>query len=96
MSVRLNEERARFETELEDGNVAVLEFRRGAGTITLRHTEVPPQYRGAGIGGRLVRHALDYARAQQLTVVPTCPFVTAWLRRHPEYQDLVRTGDAAG
>jgi uncharacterized protein len=85
----MNEERSRFEVDAE-GGVAVLDFKRDADTIVLNHTEVPPESRGGGIASRLARHALDYAREQGLTVVPRCPFVTAYLRRHPEYRDLVQ------
>lgn len=88
MSIRLNEELQRFELEL-DGGHAFMTFRRRDDTLVLSHTEVPPEHEGGGVGGRLARHALDYARANGLTVVPRCPFVSAWLRRHPEYADLV-------
>lgn len=53
------------------------------------HTEVDDAYKGAGVGTRLVRDALDDARARGVAVVPLCPFFRAFVRRHPEYEDLV-------
>ncbi len=44
---------------------------------------------GQGIAGAITRHALDYSREQGWKVIPRCPYVVAWIKRHPEYQDLV-------
>ena len=61
-----------------------------ADRITLVHTEVLPDAEGMGVGSRLARGALDDARARGLKVTVVCPFITAYLRRHPgEYEDLV-------
>ncbi len=57
--------------------------------IVLVHTEVAPTEEGQGTGSRLVRDALDDIRARGLRVAPVCPFVAAYLRRHPEQRDLV-------
>lgn len=57
--------------------------------ITLTHTEVPVALWGQGIGSRLVRGALQAARAQGLRVVPKCPFVSAFIAKHPEFGDLL-------
>jgi predicted GNAT family acetyltransferase len=89
MSITLNEELNRFERAIGD-DVAVLEFRRSDGVIDLMHTKVPRAHEGNGIGSSLVQHAVEYARAQNLRVVPSCPFVGAWLKRNPEYADVVR------
>ena len=71
--------------ELADGaHIAVLEYRRSARRIDLIHTEVPEALRGRGIGDRLARAALDYARNEGLHVVAVCPFVRSYLRRHPD------------
>lgn len=53
------------------------------------HTEVDDTYKGAGVGSRLVRHALDDMRTRGVKVAPLCPFFRAYIRRHPEYEDLV-------
>ena len=62
---------------------------RGGGVIALLHTEVDTHLRRRGLGAALVTGALDDARARGLHVVPICPFVEAFVRRHPEYAELV-------
>ena len=86
--VRDNPAERRFELEVE-GELAILTYRRQDGALYLLHTEVPSELRGDGQGGRLVRHALDTARAEGVRVVPLCPFVSAYLEKHPEYAELV-------
>jgi predicted GNAT family acetyltransferase len=83
-----NEKTQRFEIENADG-VAELTYRLGNHHITLVHTEVARALEGKGYGGILVRAALEFARAEKLRVVPLCPFVRAYITRHPEYADLV-------
>jgi predicted GNAT family acetyltransferase len=87
-SVKNNEAAHRFELEAE-GRTAVSEYRRRNGTIVFTHTEVPLQLEGKGIGNALAKSALDYARSEGLRVVPRCRFIAAFIKRHPEYQDLV-------
>lgn len=89
MPVRHDPDRQRFELHHE-GRAAVAEYRREGGTMVLTHTEVPPEDRGEGLGDELARFAFQYARDHRLTVVPRCAFMAAWLRRHPEYQDLAK------
>jgi len=88
-SVKNNEAAHRFELEAE-GRTAVSEYRRRNGTIVFTHTEVPLQLEGKGIGNALAKSALDYARSEGLRVVPRCRFIAAFIKRHPEYQDLVK------
>lgn len=88
LEVRNNEAESRFECTV-DGSVAFAEYDREPGRITFTHTEVPDAISGGGIGSRLVRGALDYARRENLRVVPHCAFVASFIRRHPEYGDLV-------
>lgn len=83
-----NPAQQRYELSM-DGEVAFLDYRRRDGHVILVHTEVPEPLRGAGIGARLARHALDEARRLGVGVVVRCPFVTSWLRRHPEYNEIV-------
>lgn len=74
----------------EDSATAVLVYRRSGDVMTIVHTEVPEALGGRGIGGRLASAALAFAREQRLTVVPLCPFVSEYIRKHQEHLDLVR------
>jgi predicted GNAT family acetyltransferase len=71
------------------GGTAVLAYERSAGRIDLLHTMVPPEDEGNGHGTALVKAAFDYARRANLEVVPTCPFVKAYLDKHPDQRDIV-------
>ena len=82
-----NKAEHRFELAVE-GGAAYAYYRRSGDVLTLYHTEVPPEIEGHGIGTRLVQGALDLVRADGLKVLPRCSFVSAFLKRHPEYQDL--------
>ncbi|MFG2913455.1 GNAT family N-acetyltransferase [Kitasatospora sp. NPDC048298] len=82
-------EKSRF--EIRDGGelAGFAEYHRSGGEIAFIHTEIDPRFEGRGLGGVLVRAALDEAREQGLAVLPYCPFVRGWIIRHPEYADLV-------
>ena len=82
-TVRDNTDASRFELEV-DGQVAILQYERQPGVIVLAHTEVPPAFRERGLASALAKAALEAARAQGLRVIATCPFVKAYLRKHPE------------
>jgi predicted GNAT family acetyltransferase len=71
-----------------DGTTATLEYKLHGARLHLLHTEVPEAFRGQGVGGRLVEAALAKARADQLTIVPWCPYAREWLKQHPD-----QTGD---
>jgi predicted GNAT family acetyltransferase len=73
----------RFVLEV-DGEVAELVYRVERGYLVLIHTEVPAALGGRGLGGVLVRGALERARRDGMTVVPLCPFARRWLERHPD------------
>ena len=84
-AVTLNEATHRFEMTV-DGHTAYEVFERFPGGIAYLHTIVPKELGGRGIGGQLVKHILDYAAAQGLKVRPDCPFVKAYIDKHPQYQ----------
>jgi predicted GNAT family acetyltransferase len=86
--VRNNAAQNRFELDV-DGEQAVAYYRMAPGVMTFVHTEVPQALSGRGIGTKLIRGALEIARAQGLKVVPQCPFVSAFMGKHPEYNDLL-------
>ncbi len=83
-----NEAAQRFEAA-QAGRAAFLDYRRQGNSLILIHTEVPSEMEGRGVGGKLAKTALEYARGEGLHVVPRCPFVASYLKRHPEYLDLV-------
>ncbi|MCW5953780.1 MAG: N-acetyltransferase, partial [Propionibacteriaceae bacterium] len=56
----------------------------------LNHTYVGESARGTGLAGRLAQFAFDQIRAEgEWTILPTCPYVISWVRRHPDYADLL-------
>ena len=86
--VRDNPDERRYEI-LRDGEVIGESwYQARPGVIVIVHTEVEPSAEGQGVGSQLVRGALDDIRAHGLRVKPVCPFVAAYLRRHPEQRDL--------
>jgi len=88
--VVVNDEKARqFQLRVE-GRLALIQYVYSNGSMVFVHTEVPPALEGRGLAGKLARAALEYAREHKLSVVPRCPFVAAYIRKHPEYQSLVR------
>jgi len=88
--IRDNALRHRIELDA-DGHTAFIDYRRADGVVTFTHTEVPKELGGRGIGSALARGALDWARAERLKVVAKCPFVAAYLGKHPEYADLLQS-----
>lgn len=78
----------RFEVKLE-GETAFAEYRLKPGQLVLPHTVVPGAFEGKGVASALARHAFGYARERGLKVVPTCPFMAGWVKKHPEAQDIV-------
>jgi uncharacterized protein len=88
-TVRDNPAMHRFELDA-DGGMAVAYYQLSPGVITFTHTEVPQALSGHGIGSTLVKGVLESARARNLKVVPRCPFVAAYMARHPEFNDLLR------
>jgi hypothetical protein len=89
VTVENNGEMHRFEIR-DPGGLGQLQYRyRDDGALILVHTEVPPAIEGRGYASLLARTALDYAREHSLRVVAQCPFVRAYVKRHPEYKELL-------
>jgi predicted GNAT family acetyltransferase len=88
LKIENNESANRWEARVGE-YVAHSDYRRNENTIHFLKTRVPPELEGQGVASKLVKAALEDARAQHLTVVPICRFVTSYIRRHPEYRDLV-------
>jgi predicted GNAT family acetyltransferase len=88
LAIRHEPESRRFAADL-GGKTAYLTYRELDGRVLdLDHTFVPPERRGGGIASQLAVRALDYARERGYRVVPSCPFVAAFIAHHPEYGDL--------
>ena len=88
MQIRNNEAESRFESEV-DGKLSFIEYKLAPHRIIFVHTEVPEELAGRGIAQELAKTALDHARQNKLHVVAICSYVAAYIKRHPEYQDLV-------
>ena len=80
----------RFELVV-DGHLAAAFYKTDGNVITFMHTEVPPELGGRGVGSKLVQGALDQVRAAGMKVIPDCPFVKAWIGKHADYNDLLKT-----
>ena len=88
--VQQRPERYRFVAEVDGVEAGVLTYRDADdGVRTFIHTEVDPAFEGHGIAGMLARAGLDDARSRGVQIVPLCPYVNAWIARHPDYSDLV-------
>jgi predicted GNAT family acetyltransferase len=92
LTISHNQGAERFEMRV-DGLLAVLTYRRFADRIVFLHAEVPSSLEGQGLAGKLTSFALDFARANHLRVVARCPYVSSFIRKHTEYQDLVSAED---
>lgn len=80
----------RFVAKLE-GQEAVLRYRRAGHTVEFYSTHVPEAFRGRGIAEQLAKAAFEFAKTERLAVTPTCSYLSGpYLKRHPEYQPLVR------
>lgn len=88
MQIRNNESESRFEYEA-DGQVAFVEYKLAPHRIIFVHTEVPQELAGRGIAQELAKSALDHARQSKLHVVALCSYIAAYIKRHPQYQDLI-------
>ena len=86
-----NEAKNRFEVKV-DKYLAVCEYKLIKDRIIFTHTEVPPAIEGQGIASRLAKMGLEYAVANNLKIMPLCPYVAAYIKRHPEYLPYVMEG----
>ena len=98
-SVRVidNQSQSRYDVLLGDRLVGFSAYVLRPDRIVFTHTKVAQAYEGQGLGSRLARGALDDVRRRSLRVTPRCPFIAAYIRGHPEYQDLLAdAGDEGG
>ena len=88
-TVRNDPEAGRYEIVEGDRVLGIAAYHHRGSTLVFTHTEVDEHSEHSGLGGTLVRAALDDVRSQGATIVPLCPFVRGWIERHPDYADLV-------
>ena len=79
----------RYEIRVDGALAGFVLYRDEGDRVVLIHTEIDDAYEGQGLGGRLAAFALDDIRRRGLRVVPRCPFIRAYIERHPDYADLV-------
>ena len=90
VTVTDNSEEQRFEAHVDGELAGFAEYRLREGVIVFTHTEVDDAFEGRGVGTQLARQALDAVReAGERRVVPRCPFIKAWIDRHPDYRSLL-------
>ncbi len=87
-TVIYNPDDSRFEIHI-DNYTAVLDYSLHGSTMLMTHTVVPSELGGRGLGGLLAQAGLDYAREKGYKVEPLCSFVAAYIRKNPQYQDLL-------
>jgi uncharacterized protein len=87
-SVRDNSAAQRYEMDVA-GERAFITYRRSGDVVTLLHAEVPHALSGRGVGSALVQGTLELARSQGQKVVPRCPFVANYIKKHAQFQDLL-------
>ena len=86
--LKVNDASHRLELEIE-GSIAFVEFKLLRDMLFLIHTEVPPALEGKGVARAIVQKALQYAKDNNYKIVPICPFVQSYLKRHKEWNDMV-------
>ena len=72
-----------------DGFTAKIEYMKAGNKIFLTHTEVPEEFEGGGVGSALVKAVLEDIERKNLILVPLCPFVSVYVKRHPEWEKLI-------
>lgn len=91
LNVTDNPDKKRYEVTVE-GSTAFVEYIKAQDKIYLTHTEVPTNLEGKGLGSSLVLKVLEDLERQDLTLIPLCPFVAMYLKKHPEWKKLVMKG----
>jgi len=87
-AVTHNRAEQQFELPVDQA-LCILQYRIATGKMIVYHTEVPAPYERRGLAAQMTRAALEYARSEQLKVEPRCPYTAYYLRKHPEFSDLI-------
>ncbi|MGK9149480.1 N-acetyltransferase [Plantibacter flavus] len=87
--VTRNDETHEYEIRIGDDVAGIAGYHDQPGRILFTHTEIDPAFGGQGLGSVLAHAALDDAVSRGLTIVPYCPFIQAYLRKHPDFAGTV-------
>ncbi len=90
LKVTHNEAHRRFEIDLDNKKALIQYKKQSEDTLNLFHTEVPKEFEGKGVGSQLVKQTLEQIKAEGKKIVPSCPFVAIYIKRHPEYNTMVK------
>ena len=90
MDLRIEHEPGRFVARIGDAE-AFVSYERNGDVLDVQHTYTPPNLRGRDIAAQLTEAVFAYARTEHLKIIPTCPYTSAWVARHPEARALVAT-----
>jgi uncharacterized protein len=85
VTVRNNPAASRYEAMIDGERAGFAAYQRGTDRVVFTHTRIDPAFEGRGVGSVLARSALDDVIASGMTITPLCPFIAAYIKRHPEY-----------
>ncbi|UAB81399.1 N-acetyltransferase [Marixanthomonas sp. SCSIO 43207] len=90
MEIELNDntDKSRFEVEIQD-KMAIMDYKKKDNKLYILHTEVPKEFEGKGIASAMVKKVLHLIKEKDMKLVSLCPFVSGYIKRHPEYKSLV-------
>lgn len=86
--IRDEREAKRYALDIE-GQTAVVTYNLVEGGLMVTETLVPESLEGRGIASRLARHVLADVKARGLVILPVCPFFSGYLKKHPEWGEIV-------
>ena len=91
VKIKENKEKKRFEVEVEN-KLALIEYIRAEDKMYLTHTEVPSELEGKGIASSMAKQVLQQIKDEDLKLVPLCPFIASYVKRHPEWKEILAEG----
>lgn len=91
VKIKENTEKKRFEAEVEN-RMALIEYIRAEDKMYLTHTEVPTELEGKGIASSMAKQVLQQIKDENLKLVPLCPFIASYIKRHPEWKEILAKG----
>lgn len=91
VKIKENTEKKRFEVEVEN-KIALIEYIRAEDKMYLTHTEVPTELEGKGIASSMAKQVLQQIKDENLKLVPLCPFIASYIKRHPEWKEILAKG----